>query len=562
MITAIGVLLVVMALSVTAFAAANGDIRFSSTNHDQREAYSAAEAGVADFLFRLSRDPDFWGRCDGAAAPAKISQAWNGVGADPRKWRALDGTRASYAIETIPAKGYSTCDPNVPLSMMDPDTGTFSIRATGKVISGGKEVKRSVIATFKRKNFLDFIYFTDLESQDPVLWEKLIGCTGTTPSSEVTPPCAQVRTGDPSIGAWGAAQCGRYWRDGRGNNDYPGRVRWTSSGTYNSYPVGCTEIVFASGEFIRGPFHTNDGMYISNNNGGYPTFGRRKSDIIEVSAGKTQEPYRPSGATLDIKGTWAPGAPKLDPPPSNASLKKDATLVYDGPTKIVLNSSGTMTVTNKNVSSTISQPTSGVIYVGTSGACTPYDPFVPKVADGKALSGCGDLAISGVYTKNLTFAADNDLVIVDDLTKAAAPNDSVLGLIANNFVRVAHQSVFDTNGVAAWSNGLSGSARRMGPECRTTSTATQNIKIDAAILALNHSFTVDRYGCGSHLGDLQVHGAIAQKHRGVVGIVGTTGFNKMYTYDDRLRFRTPPKFLDPVNTAWHVARQVEQSPAT
>jgi hypothetical protein len=59
-----------------------------------------------------------------------------------------------------------------------------------------------------------------------------------------------------------------------------------------------------------------------------------------------------------------------------------------------------------------------------------------------------------------------------------------------------------------------------------------------------------------------VNGAIAQKYRGVVGYVGGTGFSKQYTYDDRLRFRTPPKFLDPVNTAWLVARQVEQVPAT
>ena len=41
--------------------------------------------------------------------------------------------------------------------------------------------------------------------------------------------------------------------------------------------------------------------------------------------------------------------------------------------------------------------------------------------------------------------------------------------------------------------------------------------IDAAILAINHSFIVDNYDCGSPLGTLTVNGAIAQKYRGAVG---------------------------------------------
>jgi hypothetical protein len=431
--------------------------------------------------------------------------------------------------------------------MMDPDTGTFTIRATGKVVSGdGAEVKRSVLATFKRKNFLDFIYFTDLEDQDPVLWEKLNACaTGTPSNNTTTPDCMPSR--NPTLSSWAASQCSKYWRDGRAGT-YPGEVY--SGGRWRDYDVSCTEITFGSGENIKGPFHTNDSILVQ----GTPTFGRRKSDIVEVSAPKNAQPWRANGsATPNFLGTWTPGAPRLDPPPTNASLRKDATHIYEGPTRITLNSNGTMSVRNKNATTTIAQPVSGVIYVGTSGACTPYDPYVPRLATGSETSGCGDLAISGTYTQNLTFAADNDVVVADDLRKAAAPNDSVLGLIANNFVRVWHKSTFTTSGSRNWS----------GPECRTDSdNPTSDIQIDAAILALNHSFTVDRYGCGSALGNLNVHGAIAQKYRGVVGYIGGSGFDKQYTYDDRLRFRTPPKFLDPVNTAWHVARQVEQSPAT
>jgi hypothetical protein len=75
------------------------------------------------------------------------------------------------------------------------------------------------------------------------------------------------------------------------------------------------------------------------------------------------------------------------------------------------------------------------------------------------------------------------------------------------------------------------------------------------MLAIQHSFIVDHYNCGSQLGDLIVNGAIAQKYRGPVGTVGNSGYNKVYTYDDRLRYLSPPNFLDPVESAWHMQRQ-------
>ena len=42
---------------------------------------------------------------------------------------------------------------------------------------------------------------------------------------------------------------------------------------------------------------------------------------------------------------------------------------------------------------------------------------------------------------------------------------------------------------------------------------------------------------------------------------GASGFIKNYRYDDRLKFRSPPRFIKPENASWQVARQVEQSPA-
>jgi hypothetical protein len=87
-----------------------------------------------------------------------------------------------------------------------------------------------------------------------------------------------------------------------------------------------------------------------------------------------------------------------------------------------------------------------------------------------------------------------------------------------------------------------------------------SVRIDAAILSLQHSFTVDNHDCGAKLGNLTVNGAIAQKYRGPVGTTGGTGFIKDYNYDDRLRYRSPPYFLEPIAASWHVVRSNEQVP--
>ncbi len=103
-------------------------------------------------------------------------------------------------------------------------------------------------------------------------------------------------------------------------------------------------------------------------------------------------------------------------------------------------------------------------------------------------------------------------------------------------------------------------ARRATATAASTAPASQpNLRIDAAILAIAHSFIVDHYDCGDDLGTLTVNGAISQKFRGAVGTFGNWeqrhGYDKNYNYDDRLRYISPPHFLDPVQSSWHMQRQ-------
>jgi hypothetical protein len=85
----------------------------------------------------------------------------------------------------------------------------------------------------------------------------------------------------------------------------------------------------------------------------------------------------------------------------------------------------------------------------------------------------------------------------------------------------------------------------------------QATTIDAAVLTLQHSFMVDNYGTGSASPQpyLSVHGALAQRYRGAVGLVSSAGYLKDYHYDDRLKVILPPYLFDIANSGWHVVRE-------
>ena len=86
--------------------------------------------------------------------------------------------------------------------------------------------------------------------------------------------------------------------------------------------------------------------------------------------------------------------------------------------------------------------------------------------------------------------------------------------------------------------------------------------VEAAILSVTHSWIVDNWQLGAPLGTLNVNGAIAQKFRGPVGTHQNgsvkSGYLKNYVYDDDLRFRDPPFFLDPVQASWRILGENEQ----
>jgi hypothetical protein len=505
--TMAAVMLVMLATTILAaatFAAVGADIPFARESQDRKQAYAAAEAGVEYYLYQLTRDNDFWKTCasavraDGQPNPVNLK--------DPgaaRRWRTIPRSGgARFSIELLPANGAPQCSTATPeLTLLDRGTGSFRIRSTG--VSNG--VRRSIVTTVRRASFLDYLYFTDYEMVDPLNFAD-------TADAERAVDCV-LRRAQRNQDAWCAAN---------------------------------TNITFPDWDAIRGPLHTNDDLLTC----GSPEFGRAgKTDRIGISGPAPNGWTRGNGCSGSpiFRGVKQHPADQLPVPESNAQLAAAALTGYTfyGQTDITLKSTGLMDVRsyNPNTGALITQtnmalPSNGVIYVEKFGGCS-IDP--PKRMDYSHGSGCAVLTVRGVYTKSMTLGSSDDILIDGNLTRSG---DVVLGLIAQRFVRVKHD-VEDT--------------------CGDNVGTPTNITIEAAMLALNDSFLLDNWQCGAPLGTLTVNGAIAQRFRGAVGMFsGTTklrGYTKDYNYDDRLRYRSPPYFLDPVKAAWRVVRNNEQVPA-
>lgn len=560
MVTASAALLVVMMASAVALGAATGDLGLGRDDTENKQALAAAEAGIHDYLYHLNGDNSYWAKCTTVPNPNAVSQNWNGSGPDPRKWRSVPqpagdprATKIEYAIELLPANGNATCNPNSAANtMLDAATGTFRIRSTGRVKRpDGTYEKRSVVAQFRRRGFLDFLYFTDYETSDPAWYELQAQGRATRGGSS-----APDNTLD--VVSWASQYCARYWRDGRGSQYY-----WDPDGNFSQnaqwfdpndnqwktlpFWVTCSNIQFANGDRILGPLHTNDEILLC----GSPEFGRGPDDDIEVSAASPGWRAACGGSSPVFTGEWKPNSPIVAMPPSNTKLKKEAPANYTFTGKTIIELvSNNMKVTNTAAGlngTSIPFPPNGVVYVQNGNCGQGYKPLA---LDGynESPAGCADVKLKGNYSADLTIASEKDIIINGNVQRSA---DNMLGLIANNFVRVYHPV---TNLNAA------------NRTCSNASGTMNNVRIDAAILSLNHSFTVDHYFCGGPLDTLTVNGAIAQKFRGPVGTGGgggvSNGYLKDYNYDDRLRLRQPPHFLDPVQSSWRLMRQFEQVPAT
>jgi Tfp pilus assembly protein PilX len=405
---------------------------------------------------------------------------------------------ASYTYAPIYANGNTGCGSNVINSLIDSTTGTIRMVFTGTA-GTNPVVTRAIVVSFRMNSPLDFLWYTHFEAVDD------------------------------NIPGYGS--CGAFYRNGR--------------------PSYCN-IYWVSADVMNGPAYTDDQYLI--NTSASPTFGRQSSDLIESSAPGTAGNDICAGDNCQnavFKGTQLENAKPIPTPSDNSELLTDAQnygKVFSGTTTIVLNGT-TATVTSCNTATSCTTPQTvdltqyPIIYVSNASGCTPplYTGSVSSYAtdsSGQFYVGCsGDVYVSGTYSTPVTIGAADNVVLDGNVTTSTdgsgdPTGTATLGLVANQFVRVMHGC---------------------------TSNDVTNLTIDAAVLALNHSFIVDNWGCGSPEGSLTLHGAIAQYFRGPVGTFNSgglaTGYAKNYNYDDRLANILPPYLFDISNSGWHVSRE-------
>jgi Tfp pilus assembly protein PilX len=518
---------------------------------DQKRALLAADAGLSTYVQALNANPNFWQSCPVSGATGASGSTGTPVtvpgSTDP-------GSTETYTYEGLPATGQTGCNAANPIgSMIETSAtaaaGTFRVKFTGtsQPTTGTARIpiSRSLVAQFNAANFLQYVYFTNYEIEDP------------------------AATND------NVTTCSAYYSAAR-----------------NSACGG--PIYFISADTISGPMHSNDDLAVS----GSPTFGSTTTDAIETPGCYTSTNATPSIANCgtNVVGTINTTAHQpLLLPTTNSQLEQvadgniaspnsagecypNAGCVFMGPTTIQLTgstSAGTFSVTNalynNGQTTTGLRASNGVIYVanpGGAGSCTvPYTPYIVNSSTAYTYgvnSSCGNATIIGPsnYSTSMTIDAANDVLIdgnieptsIGNVTSGTPPTPSgtaVLGLIATDFVRVEHP--------------LTGT-RPNGGGCPTSGNtnatgSNSNLYVYAAILALTHSFIVDNFDCGTPLGTLNVYGVIAQNFRGPVGTESgssvASGYTKDYDYDWRFQALSPPYFLNPVNAGWEVNRLTE-----
>jgi type II secretory pathway pseudopilin PulG len=602
MIVIVLVLMLLLTLSGAALTAAGGDLNGGRYDQDTKRAFAAAESGLQWYTAQFGSDPNYWTKCTTGTPPAgmahaPVSDRWDGTTyPDPRVWAQLPGSNEYYTVELIPRTIGTPCSTASPEATLLDATGRgFRVRVTGSAGQPDPNCnnpampsapkcppRRSMLATLRRSSFLDFLYFTDFEAYDPLVGLTMYKVPGATTSA--TAPASAVGQ---TYQAWAQANCGIHHWQGRDDGTNVATFNTTFKGTPSSKTMGCVQLAFGD-DALNGPVHTNDSLMLCGQGTDLPNhlgtvFGRTGLDPIEIANGNpnvadggavgsptgypSTYPCAAFTPVVTYRGTRNTVANNMPMPTSNAALSSKASGVYltTGKTTIVLNGSTNQVKIN---GTNRAWPANGVIYVQNGAACSSapgYDPVDPQRSD----ASCGDAVVSGTYSQPLTIAAANDVVINGDVclsscatsfaTSQAASATNMLGLIGNNFVRVWHPVANKPTAYDAAGKCTSGDA---------VGTMT-NVRIDAAILALNDSFMVDSFECGKTgpEGTLNINGAIVQKYRGGVGQLDpatgalASGYTKNYVYDDRFHARNPPQFLDPASTSWNIVRVNEQVPA-
>ncbi|MDP1853588.1 MAG: DUF4900 domain-containing protein [Candidatus Omnitrophota bacterium] len=260
---------------------------------------------------------------------------------------------------------------------------------------------------------------------------------------------------------------------------------------------------FVDWDVLRGPVHTNSRFNMKGN----PTFEdyvKSVSDVIRFynngSPIDTSSSSNPPYDAPDFQYGLVLGADDVPMPARALDLRNAAAssgLYLNGSSTVTFNSNGTINVTN---------------------AARGWNNFNTNIPANGAIFVNGAASVSGTVNGSATIGSSSNITVTDNILYSDDPR---------------------TNPNSTDKLGIIAEAHVIIPQ-----TAPNNLEIDASIMALNTSFTLQNFSQGPPKGTLTVYGGIIQKNRGPVGtfsgMTKLSGYSKNYQYDTRLLTSPPP----------------------
>jgi Tfp pilus assembly protein PilX len=534
LIVTIIVMFVVVSLITIIFTEGMQALPLARQAQDYQAALQAAESGVQDYINRLDNNTAYYlSQYDSTNTALE-----NDTSGTPTwtSWAAVAGTNVSewyrYAVNNTNAA----------------KTGIVYLIVSGAAGQNPATSPNYTVRTIKEgislTGFTNFLYFTDYEIEDPQLVSSFsVNGKSWTYNTDCRLHAWEYNTDTTGYGP-DPNNCSRYFIDFVPTDTLNGPI--FSNDEFHicgaaSFPQGATSAYDqgTSASVTGTSSYGNPGTYYSDSScSGTPTFGGTAP--------------QPAGAADELF------------PATNSSMESDLATTndgggcaYAGPVGIVFSNSGTMTVTlpagSAYLSSVLSSSYS-TTECGTNGATVAGLPLPPNglIYDENPASGCAsstcqaDAYVSGSVNGQVTVGSQNNINITGNLTDAdTMTGTDIIGLSATNSIYLPDDL----------SCALGKSCAQQSGSTTNTLPTVSNITIDAAMVALDHSFVLPDFSNDPVLGTLTLNGSIAQEYRGPVGTHNSSGsiasgYSKTYTYDSRLKFLQPPYFTSPTLPNW------------